>query len=260
MRKALQNSILHGWKAVPAALLLALVGCGGSKPPVTVHTIHEAATLQEEGIAVPEPRYLLGPGDVLRATFVGETALDSNVKVSPDGRVLLPLLDQPILAAGLTLEELQSAIVDSLTRYLVDPQVFVHLVELGSQHVFVLGEVRTPQLAKSEPLTLAGAIAACGGLTPDGQKKQVIVIRRVPGQDPVVFDINFSKLLKGESLLPDIPLQRYDIVVVPKSRVANLRDFVDAAFGNSLVALRFGLDAIVFENALSKELNLYYSN
>ncbi|MCB9515077.1 MAG: polysaccharide biosynthesis/export family protein [Candidatus Krumholzibacteriia bacterium] len=227
---------------------------------MTVHTIHEAATLQEEGIAVPEPRYLLGPGDVLRATFVGETALDSNVKVSPDGRVLLPLLDQPILAAGLTLEELQSAIVDSLTRYLVDPQVFVHLVELGSQHVFVLGEVRTPQLAKSEPLTLAGAIAACGGLTPDGQKKQVIVIRRVPGQDPVVFDINFSKLLKGESLLPDIPLQRYDIVVVPKSRVANLRDFVDAAFGNSLVALRFGLDAIVFENALSKELNLYYSN
>ena len=30
-------------------------------------------------------------------------------------------------------------------------------------------------------------------LTPDGQKKQVIVIRRVPGQDPVVFDINFSR-------------------------------------------------------------------
>jgi polysaccharide export outer membrane protein len=246
--------------AVPAALLFALVGCGGSKPPVTVHTIQEPASVESAGIPVPEPRYLLGPGDVLRATFVGETALDANITVSPDGRVLLPLLDQPILAAGLTLEELQGAVQDSLARYLVDPQIFLHLTELGSQHVFVLGEVKSPQLAKSEPLTLAGAIAACGGLTRDGQKKQVIVVRRVPGKDPVVFDVNFSKLLKGESLLPDLPLQRYDIVIVPKSRVANLRDFVDAAFGNSLVALRFGIDAILFENALSRELQLYYSN
>jgi polysaccharide export outer membrane protein len=213
-----------------------------------------------DSLLLPQPRYILGPGDQLRITFLGEGALDTDAKVTPDGRLLLPLIDEPILASGLSLDELKVEVESRLARYMVDPQTFIHLVELGSQHVFVLGEVRNPMLASAEPLTLAGALAACGGLTRDAQKKQIIVIRRHTGGDAQVFEVDFAKLLEGKSLLPDLQLQRYDIVVVPKSRVANLRDFMMAAFGNNIYMLRFGLDGVLLHNALQKELELYYQN
>ena len=71
--------------------------------------------------------------------------------------------------------------------------------------------------------------------------------------------MNFNQLLEGVSALPDIPLQRYDIVIVPRSRVAKARDFMMAAFGNNIPALRFGIDGILLQNALREELDIYYN-
>jgi len=168
--------------------------------------------------------------------------LNSDIRVTPDGYISAPLLDERILATGMDLSELTDSIETKLGRYLNNPQIFLNMIDMGSQNVFVLGEVTVPQIATSEPLTLAGVISACGGFRKDGQRHQVLVIRRNPGGDPIVFDVDFMALLKGRSLLPDIPLQRYDIVIVPKSRVANVRDFVQAVVGNVLVS---PLDAAV---------------
>lgn len=259
MRKGLLFKRLGQCFALAGLPLLAL-SCGKQGPALTVRTLAATAAQDSAALLVPAPRYIVGPGDYLHITFLGEGALDSDIRVGPDGRLLLPLVDEPLLAAGLTLEQLKAEIEQQLGAYLLMPKAFVHLIELGSQHVFVLGEVRNPQLASTEPLTLAGVIAECGGLTRDGQKKQIIVIRRIPGGDTQVFEVDFSQLLAGKSLLPDLPLQRYDIVVVPKSRVANLRDFMMAAFGNNIVMTRFGLDAVLLHNALQKELDVYYQN
>jgi polysaccharide export outer membrane protein len=260
MRNGLQVKKMHRWTAGGLLCLGLLGACSQQRPAVQMRTLPATASGAEDAIALPEPRYVLGPGDLLRVTFLGEPAMDTNAKVTPDGRLLLPLIDQPLLASGLTLDQLKVAVEDQLARYLVDPKTFIHLVEMGSQHVFVLGEVRNPMLATAEPLTLAGVLSACGGLTRDGQKKQILVIRRNPGADAQVFEVDFAKLLEGKSILPDLPLQRYDIVVVPKSRVANVRDFMMAAFGNNIVALRFGLDGVLLQNALQEELDLYYQN
>jgi len=203
-------------------------------------------------------RYLAGPGDLYQLIFLGEDVLSNNVRVTPDGYLHVPLLTEPLLASGRTVEELQAEIETGLEQYLVEPQVFLHLLELGSQHVFVLGHVTNPHLATSEPLSLAGVISACGGITKDGQRKQVIVIRRNPGGDPTVFDVNFSKLLEGRSLAPDIPLQRYDIVVVPKSKVANLRDFMMAVFGNTDIMWRWGINAIYLHQAMTENISIFY--
>ena len=225
-----------------------------------MRTLPETARAGADSLLLPQPRYILGPGDNLRITFLGENALDTNARVTPDGRLLLPLIDEPIVASGLTLDQLKVEVERRLARYMVDPQTFIHLLELGSQHVFVLGEVRNPMLATAEPLTLAGVLAACGGFTRDSQKSQIIVVRRNPGEGAQVFEVDFAKLMEGRSLVPDLPLQRYDIVIVPKSRVANVRDFMMAAFGNNMVMLRFGMDSVLLYQALQDELELYYNN
>ncbi len=260
IRNGLHMNKLHAWIAIGMLCQGLLGGCGSQRPLVQMRTLPETTSAGQDTVRLPQPRYVLGPGDLLRITFLGESALDTNAKVTPDGRLLLPLVDEPLLAAGLTLEQLKMEVESKLAHYLVDPQTFIHLVEMGSQHVFVLGEVRNPMLASAEPLTLAGVLSACGGLTRDGQKKQILVIRRNPGADAQVFEVDFAKLLEGKSVLPDLPLQRYDIVVVPRSRVANVRDFMMAAFGNNMVMLRFGLDGVLLMNALQKELELYYQN
>lgn len=260
MRNGLLRKRLTAFLSIGGLPLLLASGCGKQGPALQVRTLTETVPEGAAGLLVPPPRYIVGPGDYLHVTFLGEGALDNDIRVSPDGRLLLPLVDEPLAAAGLTLEELKAEIERHLASYLVEPQAFVHLVELGSQHVFVLGEVRNPQLATSEPLTLAGVIADCGGITRDGQRKQIIVLRRSPDGQGQVFEVDFSQLLSGKSLLPDLPLQRYDIVVVPKSRVANVRDFMMAAFGNNIVMTRFGLDAVLLHNALQKELDVYYQN
>ncbi len=242
------------------SLLLLLSACGGSAVPVKVREL-PAGTADGASEMMSSPRrYLIGPGDQLRLTYLGENLMDSNLLVLPDGKVTAPMLKESVLASGLTIDELRSEIEERLADYLVEPQVFVHLTKMGNQHVFVLGQVRNPHLATSEPLTLAGVISACGGLTRDGQKKQILVIRKSPDGNHVVFDVNFMQLLEGESILPDIPLQRYDIVVVPKSRVAKTRDFMMAAFGNNIVATRFAIDALLVQDGLKEELNLFYNS
>ena len=237
---------------------MVLSACGGRKVPVEVRQIvEEKRDDADELLSMPQT-YYIGPGDRLHVSYLGESVLNSNTLVMPDGRVNAPLIKKSILASGLTIDQLRVELETQLSEYLVEPQVFIHPQEISNQHVFVLGEVRNPHLASSQPLTLAGVISACGGIKDSGQRKQVLVIRKMPDGEHKVFDVNFMKLLKGESALPNIPLQRYDIVIVPKSRVAHAQEFMMAAFGNNIVALRFAMDAILVQDALSERLNLYY--
>ncbi len=260
MRKGLRVGSARLMKAVSLLFLVGLYACGANDVPVEVRSLVEENTDGGTELASAPLHYLIGPGDLLRITYLGENNLDSNILVLPDGSIIAPMLEESVLASGLTVDQLRADIEKRLGRYLVEPQVFIHPVKISNQHVFVLGEVKNPHLATSEPLTLAGVISACGGLTNDGQKKQILVIRKTSGGEHVVFDVNFMKLLKGESALPNLPLQRYDIVVVPKSRVARARDFMMAAFGNNIVATRFAIDGILLQDALEEELNLYYNS
>jgi polysaccharide export outer membrane protein len=235
------------------ALVLLLAGCGGGakKPPVQVRVLEDDPQLPPEYLERPV-RYIIGPGDQLRISFLGEEVLNNNMNVTPDGYINVPLLDEPLLAAGLDLSELHDVIVEKLSRLLKNPQIYLNVNDMGSQHVFVLGHVTVPQMASTEPLTLASVISVCGGIKRDGQRKQVIVVRRNPGGDPIVFEVNFMELLKGNSLMPDIPLQRYDIVIVPKSRVANVRDFVQATVGNVIAPpLDAAVDWLILKNNLT---------
>lgn len=246
---------------IPALLATLFLACAGGKDvPVKVRSLPPAPNGLELGYELPEPRYLIGAGDLMHIKYLGEEALDTNVRVTPDGYISVPMVDEPILVTGMAIADLTDYIEEQIGKYIVDPQVYVNLFEMGSQHVFVLGNVTYPHMASSEPLTLAGVIADCQGIEEDGQRKQVIVIRRVPGSEPLIFDIDFSQLLDGKSLAPDIPLQRYDIVIVPKSRVAKLRDWMNAVFSNNLPVTRFGINALLLHRAIKEDMDLYYQN
>lgn len=95
--------------------------------------------------------------------------------VDKEGNIDFPVLGA-IHVAGLTTSELKEYLKGAISRDVIDPHVRVALINFK---VNVLGEVTNPQIltVPGERFTIMEALAACGDLTPYGQRDNVIVMR-----------------------------------------------------------------------------------
>lgn len=236
---------------------LLLASCvGRQEVPVKVTALSPA-----DSIPYPEsPRggdFLLGPGDIMEIRFLGDKQLNTEVLIRPDGYISIPLVPESIMASGMSLAELELELESQIGRYLVNNDIYLNLTSVGSQQIFVLGEVRNPQIVKVQPSTLASVLSECGGLTREARAGQILVIRKWNQDQPVVFEINFDSFLDGESLIPDMPLQRYDIVIVPQSRITEVAEFLKNTFESATAVPRFGTELIYFFNILNHNYSGY---
>lgn len=121
------------------------------------------------GQTAPEPQqpYLIGPGDVVIGKVLGESQFDFEGAVDPDGRLTIPFVDQPIIAACKTELQLRSDVTKLLGKYLKVPQVSVHVKERNSRPpVSLYGEVRQQQQVNlTRRAKLLELIALVGGVT-----------------------------------------------------------------------------------------------
>lgn len=84
--------------------------------------------------------YTLRPGDQLNIVIVQEQDISSNLQnsketpytVRPDGTVSFPLVGQ-IQASGMTVDQFTRYLRDGLSRYYVEPDVTVNIVQLGGR-------------------------------------------------------------------------------------------------------------------------------
>ena len=81
--------------------------------------------------------------------------------------------------------------------------------------MFVLGQVRTPQVVPLTPdLSVIEAISRAGGLTDDADLSGALVVR-----SGSALPVDFDKLMRGNDLSQNIHLQADDTILVP-----NLKD------------------------------------
>ena len=92
--------------------------------------------------------------------------------------------------------------------------------------VFVFGEARTPgSYAFSPNMRVSQAVAMAGGLSDTGLAQSVRVIRG--GLDkPEVIEADFERLLGEGDRRQDVALQPNDIVVIPRTGIANWNAFL----------------------------------
>jgi len=92
--------------------------------------------------------------------------------------------------------------------------------------VFIFGEVRSPGAYTFSPnMRVAQALAQAGGLTDTGLPVSVRVIRG--GLDkPEIIEANFERLLLEGDRRQDLALLPNDIVVVPRTGIANWNAFL----------------------------------
>jgi polysaccharide export outer membrane protein len=174
----------------------------------------------------PTP-YRIQFGDTLQVRFYRNPELNQDVIVRPDGYISLPFVDD-VMAAGKTPTEVDDDLTRRFRGELAVPDVTVIVSAYGGRRIYIGGEVRGEgvyDLAGGE--TLYQAIDKAGGFLDSAHRRQTILIRKDANGKPVGHSFNLREVEYGNTPELDVPLQPYDIVFVPKSKIANVGLFVD---------------------------------
>lgn len=213
------SSIPFG-RAAAVVLVVGLVAaCGPHKDYAPYDTVPTMATERYEITKLPP--YRLQVGDSLAIKFYRNPELDQEVIIRPDGKISLPFIDE-VTCAGLTPAELDAEITRRYHGELAIPDITVIVSALGGHRVYVDGQVEAPGMVElSGGMTMLGAISSAGGFTPEAIREQVILIRRDAAGKPVGHSVDLKKVIFGQESEGDVLLQPFDIVFVPRSKIAN---------------------------------------
>lgn len=174
--------------------------------------------------------YLMRGGDQLFITVYNHPDLSTQQGVNqyivrPDGKLSMPLIGE-IDVNNKSVAQVTHEISERLSEYLVNPQVTINVVELGTTRVYVLGEIQKQgayELTKSH--NLLDAVAAAGGFSEKTSKKNVFVIRR--GEQEPFLKANLNDLLKKGDKSQNIALNEGDCVYLTSNgKISFARDIM----------------------------------
>jgi polysaccharide export outer membrane protein len=196
------------------------------------------SALAEEHAPAPTSRpeyvsqYVMGPGDQIKIWALGvEEISDKPVRINPSGDIDLPLVGR-VHAAGLTVEELKTALKQRLTAEVREPQVSIDIVEFGSQPVSVMGAVNHPGVLQlSGRKTVVELLSLAGGLRPDAGPYVKISRSTKWGEIPLpnahvdpsgnfsVAELRVRDLLAAANPAENVLIRPHDVVTVPTAEM-----------------------------------------
>lgn len=120
----------------------------------------------------------------------------------------------------------QDVVLDAGDTLFIPPVSAAAAAAAEQPRVFVFGETRTPgAYAFSPNMRVSQAVAMAGGIVDAGLARSVRVIRGNL-DNPEIIETDFERLLGGGDLRQDVALQPNDIVVVPRTGIANWNAFL----------------------------------
>lgn len=153
---------------IAVTMLVAIAGCSSAPlmPP------------ERAGVM----KYRLDTGDKLRVTVFNDASLSGEFAVSDGGYLSFPLIGN-LFVKGKTVDEAQALVHDSLAKgYVNDPRVTMEVI--AYRPYYINGEVvRGGEVPFSAGLTVTQAIAAAGGYTYRGDKKNIFITRKGMGAE-----------------------------------------------------------------------------
>ena len=146
--------------------------------------------------------YLLQPSDLIRMQVFQEPDLLREVRISQEGTVNLPLIED-VDVRNKTLRQAQQIIRDRYDRdFLVNPQITLVVIEYARRTVNVLGSVNSPgavPFPQEQKLSLLDAITRAGGFNRLADRKRIKLTRVGPDGKNTNSIINADQLIEGSS-------------------------------------------------------------
>jgi len=177
------------------------------------YELFESASFMPPEMAVPDPNYVIGPGDTILVRFWGSgVGGEFSPAVAPDGTINIPQIGV-IKVAGLKFGQLEAKIRSEAEKYIQGINLHVAMQEMRSVEVYVVGAVSNPGLHVVPAFsTVMTGLMAAGGVTKSGSLRQIDIYR---GQKKLRQVDLYELLLKGSRRF-DITLEDRDVVFVPR--------------------------------------------
>lgn len=154
---------------------------------------------------VDEAAYRLYSRDVVTFSVHGETGLATQLRISGNGNINVPLLGD-VNVSGLTLAEAERKIQATYIseQIFVRPQITLQVLEYSKKEISVLGQfarqgkVEFP--AESASIDIVQAVSAAGGFSRIARADSVRVTRKDPGTgEEKRFTVNVERMILGKS-------------------------------------------------------------
>lgn len=143
------------------------------------------------------------PGDKVKVKIYREEDLSGEFVVPEDGIVAFPKIGS-VAVNKMSTDSLHKLLIAEYSRSLRDPAIEVTVL----RRVNVVGSVRSPGFYYADPtVTVKGALALAGGVTPEGNKNKLVLLRA--GQ-------HTSVSLSQMGTIADSPVQSGDQVSAPE--------------------------------------------
>jgi len=148
--------------------------------------------------STPNPGYRLGANDLIKVQVFGEESLNTETRVSGDGKISIPLLGI-LEIKGLTVKETEELIA----KRLADGYIY----STKYRNFFVSGEVKTPGgYPYEDGLTVLKAVTLAGGFTNKASPSRVKIKRLKDNKEEETISAKLH-----DPVFPD------DVIVVPES-------------------------------------------
>jgi polysaccharide export outer membrane protein len=178
----------------------------------------------------------------IRNAVGGQSGLQQQalvVTVMPDGKIRLPGIGG-LCVQGYSLPELKKEINLRYREVVVGLEVEPILTQQANHFVYVLGQVGTPDRIQLEgPTTALGAIAQAGGHLPDGNMRQVVILRRAEDWRLISTMLDLQGAVFGKRPTPtdEIWLRDGDVVIVPDKPIVRLDNWIDQIFTRGIYSV-----------------------
>lgn len=206
---------------------------------------HQVSRSLQEVVKHTKFGEVLKEGDYFDLRFVYNPELNIGVRIPAGGIVSLPVIGD-ICAIGKRPEDFRRELVRVYSRHIKKPDiallvgdttarklhvepryVAVALTRSTAQEIFVGGEITSPRVVKLDGrLTALQAIMRAGGPKDTADLSRVVILRRGQFDRPEWVQTNLAEPIKGQSIQNDIVLRGGDVVVVPKTGIAKLNQWV----------------------------------
>lgn len=161
---------------------------------------------------VPVPaEYIIGPGDTFEIQLFGNTKARFSLVVGRDGQINFPELG-PISVGGMRFDGATRLLEQRVDQQMIGTQVSIHMGEMRSIRVFVLGEANYPgSYTVSGLSTVTNALFVSGGVKRIGSLRNLELKRA--GKTVARLDL-YDLLLHGDTSA-DLRLLPGDVIFIP---------------------------------------------
>lgn len=125
----------------------------------------------------PDADSIISPDDVLDINVMDVPELSRQYRVSPNGKVVLPLLPQPLMAADMKVTDFSDLLAMQLREagLVTNPHIVVSITSSRMKSVAITGAVKMPQIYPVfGRTTLLDILSQCQGLSDDASNSAVI--------------------------------------------------------------------------------------